>query len=442
MESNISIGSEKPEKIFQDINFDQGVVSVESLCMNCFKNGMSKFLLTRIPHFRDIIISAFECEHCGHKNNEVQSANAICEKGEIITCLINCEKDLNRQVVISEHASIGIRELSLEIPSSHKKGYLNTIEGIFLRMINDLSSGQQERKITDENSYEKINAIISKIKIFTESGAKCNFYIDDPSGNSYIENFNSPKPDPKIKSVFYRQTKENLESMGLSVDLFESNENEEKIVPDDSIYCFNTNCSSCASPTETRMHLIDIPHFREVIIMATTCDYCGYRTNEVKSGGAITPTGKKISLKITCEEDLSRDILKSESCCLNIPEIDLEITTGSLGGKFTTLEGLLMQVKKELVDKAPFSCGDSATDDHKNIFKKLLDNIDLICAGKLNCMVILDDPLSNSYIQNIYAPDEDPNLLIEVYERTFEQNEDYGINDMVTEGYEKIDSNK
>ena len=46
------------------------------------------------------------------------------------------------------------------------------------------------------------------------------------------------------------------------------------------------------------MHLIDIPHFREVIIMATTCDYCGYRTNEVKSGGAITPTGKKISLKI------------------------------------------------------------------------------------------------------------------------------------------------
>ena len=27
-----------------------------------------------------------------------------------------------------------------------------------------------------------------------------------------------------------------------------------------------------------------IPHFKEVIIMATTCDACGHKTNEVKSG--------------------------------------------------------------------------------------------------------------------------------------------------------------
>lgn len=437
MNLNIPIGSEKPERIFQNIESDQGVISVESLCMNCFKNGMSKFLLTRIPHFRDIIISSFECEKCGFKNNEVQSANAICEQGETITCLVNNCDDLKRQVVVSEHASIGIRELSLEIPPSHKKGYLNTIEGILLSMVSDLSSGQEERKKSDEISYEKINTVIDNIKKITESESKCNFYVDDPSGNSYIENFNIPKTDPKLKSIFYRQTKENLEAMGLSVDPTRDNDIENEIIHDDSIYCFNTNCSSCASPTETRMHLIDIPHFREVIIMATTCEYCGFRTNEVKSSGAITPTGKKITLKITSEEDLSRDILKSESCCLEIPEIELQITTGSLGGRFTTLEGLLTQVKKELVDKAPFSSGDSATTEQKNVFKTLLDNIDLICTGKLKCSVILDDPLSNSYIQNIYAPDVDPNLSIEVYERTFDQNEDFGINDMVTEGYEK-----
>lgn len=34
----------------------------------------------------------------------------------------------------------------------------------------------------------------------------------------------------------------------------------------------------------TLTYTVDIPHFKEVIIMATTCDSCGNRTNEVKAG--------------------------------------------------------------------------------------------------------------------------------------------------------------
>jgi zinc finger protein len=44
--------------------------------------------------------------------------------------------------------------------------------------------------------------------------------------------------------------------------------------------------------------------------MATNCFACGYRDNEVKSGGAVSDKGKKITLKIEDEEDLSRDLLK------------------------------------------------------------------------------------------------------------------------------------
>jgi zinc finger protein len=51
--------------------------------------------------------------------------------------------------------------------------------------------------------------------------------------------------------------------------------------------------------------------------------------------------------------------------------------------------------------------------------------------------VILDDPLANSYIQNIYAPDPDPNMTIEAYDRTFDQNEELGLNDIKVEGYEE-----
>lgn len=54
----------------------------------------------------------------------------------------------------------------------------------------------------------------------------------------------------------------------------------------------------------------NIPYFKEIILMAFTCDECGYKSNEIKCGGAISEKGKRISLKITMPEDLSRDVLK------------------------------------------------------------------------------------------------------------------------------------
>jgi C4-type Zn-finger protein len=44
--------------------------------------------------------------------------------------------------------------------------------------------------------------------------------------------------------------------------------------------------------------------------MSTNCHDCGYRDNEVKSGGAISAKGRKITLKVEDTDDLSRDILK------------------------------------------------------------------------------------------------------------------------------------
>ena len=51
--------------------------------------------------------------------------------------------------------------------------------------------------------------------------------------------------------------------------------------------------------------------------------------------------------------------------------------------------------------------------------------------------LILDDHLANSYLQNLYAPDPDPNMTIEWYDRTWEQNEELGLNDMKVENYEE-----
>lgn len=44
--------------------------------------------------------------------------------------------------------------------------------------------------------------------------------------------------------------------------------------------------------------------------MATSCELCDYKDNEVKSGGAIEDKGCRIDLHIKDTIDLSRDVLK------------------------------------------------------------------------------------------------------------------------------------
>lgn len=66
------------------------------------------------------------------------------------------------------------------------------------------------------------------------------------------------------------------------------------------------------------------------------------------------------------------DLSQSESCGLAIPEIGLALQAGTLGGRFTTLEGILDQVYEELSEKV-FASGDSHGDDgaFEGFLKKL-----------------------------------------------------------------------
>ena len=65
---------------------------------------------------------SFECEHCGFKNNEIQSGDKIQEKGHIFTCSIASRKDMNRQVIKSDYATVKIPEIDFEIPPSKRGG--------------------------------------------------------------------------------------------------------------------------------------------------------------------------------------------------------------------------------------------------------------------------------------------------------------------------------
>lgn len=108
---------------------------------------------------------------------------------------------------------------------------------------------------------------------------------------------------------------------------------------------------SLRSPSGPTNHLVcvsDIPYFKEVVVMATACDYCGHRTSEVKSCTGIAENGVKLTLFISQPDDMARDVLKSETCSLAVPELDLETGMGILGGRFTTVEGVFTAIKDEV----------------------------------------------------------------------------------------------
>ncbi|CCF56706.1 hypothetical protein KAFR_0B04100 [Kazachstania africana CBS 2517] len=437
------------------------VQEIESLCMNCHENGTTRLLLTSIPYFREVVIMSFECEHCGLKNSEIQPASSIQEKGSKYILKIEDKEDFNRQVVKAETASCKFVELDIEIPP--KRGVLTTVEGLLEEMIDDLESDQEQRKQIDENLYNQIKDFIEKVKSYIdckEGTLPLTFALDDPAGNSWIEYKPGEAQHKWSHSEYIRTDQQNVDIGIITRDQLEDRRKEqvaalanrernksqastvlkssEAFLSDatdienfnNEVQTFTASCPSCMQSCDTHMKPVNIPHFKEVIIMSTVCEHCGYKSNEVKTGGAIPAQGRKITLLCDDPSDLSRDILKSETCSLVVPELHLDIQQGTLGGRFTTLEGLLRQVYEELESRVFTQTSDSMDEETKQrwvtFFAKLKDATD----GKVKFTVIMEDPLAGSYIQNVYAPDPDPNMTIEDYDRTEEENEDLGLKDM------------
>lgn len=425
--------------VFREISADdeeQQPAEIESLCMNCYQNGMTRLLFTKVPFFKEIIVSSFTCDSCGWSNTEIQSAGRIQDQGVRYSLSIKNKRDVNREVVKTDYATTCIPEIDFEIPACTQKGALSTVEGILERTIVGLQQEQPLRRAENAQVAEKIDQFITKLQSLKDGETPFTFIIDDPSGNSFIENPCAPQKDEALTVTQYRRSAEQDSLLGIE-SLEDQKNPEEKPDLRDEVLQFQTNCPECNAPAATNMKLVQIPHFKEVIIMATNCDACGHRTNEVKSGGAIEPLGTKITLHITDPSDITRDVLKSETCGISIPELEFELGMGALGGKFTTLEGLLKDIQELVVDKNPFTLGDSSTSDRKEKLQEFGRKIDQILEGQMDAHFILDDPAGNSYLQNVYAPEEDPEMQVEKYERSFEQKEDLGLNDMKTEGYEE-----
>ncbi len=139
---------------------------------------------------------------------------------------------------------------------------------------------------------------------------------------------------------------------------------------------------------------------------------------------------------------------------LSIPELELDLQHGTLGGVFTTVEGMLNKIRQSLFDSNPFAVGDSTVKHHsedssissvrytycllgcnlnflpswqtKNRFTQFLDELGQYAAGKVfPFTLIIRDPLGNSFISaplgTFLPPEADVNLQVVDFERSFEE---------------------
>lgn len=66
--------------------------------------------------------------------------------------------------------------------------------------------------------------------------------------------------------------------------------------------------------------------------------------------GEISPLGRIITIQVEGINDLKRDVFFSETASLNLPDIELELATGTLKGVYSTVEGLVDKILTHLRD--------------------------------------------------------------------------------------------
>ena len=470
----------------------------------CDGTGDTLYLLNKVPFFRELIIASFSCKKCGERNNEVSFGGEIQPLGSKIALEVTKSSDLNRQIIKSDYAVVKFEEMDFEIPANTQKGEITTLEGIISQAADNLNMYQAERMAQMPEVGVKVAMVIMELRQMA-SGDKAPFtvFVDDISGNSFIENPFAPSPDPFLKKTEYRRTVEQDLSLGLKEET--AGRSDEIKGQDDTGYdmllekataarathseenggdstsdrsgtdgkkmkntsnilegdgegtakfgdgdsaALPTPCPNCNKIGEMRTAVTSIPHFKEILIMAFTCEHCGLRQSEVKGGGVVPTYGSEVTLRVESERDLARDILKGESASIQIPELDVELSSGSLGGVYSTVEGLMQKVYTNLRDNNPFGVGDSTSLHHSNDestdkrqFKDFLTRLKSLAEGKhLPFTLVIRDALGNSFISaplgSFLPPESDKNLTLRDYERSEEENEEYGLNDINTADFE------
>lgn len=221
-------------------------------------------MLTKIPHYKEVVLMSFECEHCDYQNNEIQSGGRIAERGIKITLQVATQQDLNRLVVKSDYTSIHIPHLDFEIPAQSQKGEITTIEGIIEKSIRALEQDQSKRREEYPDIAVGIDLFISKLHALKILDEPFTIIFQDISGNTHVENPKAPIKDSQCNITYFKRMKEQNCMLGIYLDnedtllkpIQEGEYTLEQI--EGEVLSFPTNCPDCNSPCDTNMKVTSI----------------------------------------------------------------------------------------------------------------------------------------------------------------------------------------
>ena len=228
---------------------------------------------------------SFSCPHCGLQNSEVQSAGEIQEDGVRYKYVLSESLDLQRQVVKSDTCTARFEDVDVEIPAG--RGRLTNVEGLLLMLAEDLGLEQPAREKSVPDAHAKIEQIIKRAKRMSSGeGFPFTFTLDDPAGNSWVEPSTTDKGGKLVRAQYKRSLEQNralalVDADGENADgtaqqstSTPDNAPADDFVPEE-VYSFHATCPGCARPCTTKMTMVDVPNFKEVVVMSTTCERCG-----------------------------------------------------------------------------------------------------------------------------------------------------------------------
>lgn len=108
--------------------------------------------MTRIPYYKELVISSFDCPHCNYKNNQLDPAIEIKPQGVRMSLNIETKEDLDRYVITTDYTSVQVLDLNFEIPPLSQRSQVTTVEGILSKTVSNLS----EQKIVLEETHPEL----------------------------------------------------------------------------------------------------------------------------------------------------------------------------------------------------------------------------------------------------------------------------------------------
>ena len=157
----------------------------------------------------------------------------------------------------------------------------------------------------------------------------------------------------------------------------------------------NAPCPQCAVEESLTMLTIssEIPYFGEHTQITVLCDKCGWKHTDF-----IPSDGEKpgfSSLVIDSEKKNAARVVRSSSCTIRIPELDLEVSPGgSSSGYVTNIEGVIKRFENAI--ETIIRGGDE--DQDSEIARQILERLRMVKEGGENVRLELLDPRGRSQI--------------------------------------------